>query len=122
MTYRLKPRLGVAALAAVAVLLAMTFAGPAEAQRRPEPRREDFSLPLSRTAGPPVLAVISLSGQHVTIYDAEGKILRAPVSTGQTGYETPAGIFSILEKNREDRKSTRLNSSHSLLSRMPSSA
>jgi hypothetical protein len=44
---------------------------------------------------------VSLSGQHVTIYDAEGKILRAPVSTGQTGYETPAGIFSILEKNRE---------------------
>ena len=51
--------------------------------------------------GPPVLAVVSLGGQHVTIYDTEGKILRAPVSTGQTGYETPAGIFSILEKNRE---------------------
>ncbi len=44
---------------------------------------------------------MSLGSQHVTIYDAEGKILRAPVSTGQTGYETPAGIFSILEKNRE---------------------
>ncbi len=56
---------------------------------------------VSRSIGPPVLAIVALSEQHVTIYDAEGKILRAPVSTGQTGYETPAGIYSILEKNRE---------------------
>ncbi len=48
-----------------------------------------------------MLAVVALSEQHVTIYDADGKILRAPVSTGQSGYETPAGIYSILEKNRE---------------------
>jgi lipoprotein-anchoring transpeptidase ErfK/SrfK len=48
-----------------------------------------------------MLAVVALREQHVTIYDAEGKILQAPVSTGQTGYETPAGVFSVLEKQRE---------------------
>ena len=37
----------------------------------------------------------------MTVYDADGWLLRAPVSTGQTGYETPAGIYSVLEKNRE---------------------
>ena len=47
------------------------------------------------------MAVISLNDQRVTIYDAGGKILRAPVSTGRTGYETPAGIYSVIEKNRE---------------------
>ena len=101
MTHPRKPRLAVAALTAGAALMAMSLAAPAEAQRRSEPKREDFSLPLSRMPGPPVLAVVSLGSQRVTIYDAEGKILRAPVSTGQTGYETPAGIYAILEKNRE---------------------
>ena len=47
------------------------------------------------------MAVVSLSQQRVTIYDADGKILQAPVSTGQKGYETPAGIYSVIEKNRE---------------------
>jgi len=37
----------------------------------------------------------------VTIYDAEGWILRAPVSTGTTGRETPAGIFSVVEKDKD---------------------
>jgi hypothetical protein len=54
-----------------------------------------------RVAGPPVLAVVALKEQRVTIYDAEGPILRAPISTGQTGLETPVGVFSILQKEAE---------------------
>jgi hypothetical protein len=46
----------------------------------------------------PILAVVSLSDQRVTIYDAEGKMLQSPVSTGATGLETPAGIFSVVQK------------------------
>jgi hypothetical protein len=34
-------------------------------------------------------------------YDANGSILQAPVSSGQKGRETPAGIFSIIEKQAE---------------------
>jgi hypothetical protein len=48
-----------------------------------------------------VLAIVSLNQQRVTIYDTDGPILHAPVSTGQTGYETPAGIYSVLEKQAE---------------------
>jgi hypothetical protein len=48
-----------------------------------------------------VLAVVALKEQRVTIYDAEGPILRAPVSSGQTGLETPVGVFSILQKEAE---------------------
>src|SRR5207248_1922141 len=33
-------------------------------------------------------------------YDADGWILRAPVSTGTTGRETPAGVFAVLEKDK----------------------
>jgi hypothetical protein len=96
-----KPRVSIAAIAAGVALTVLGFAGPVEAQRRPEPRQDDFTVSLSRTPGPPMLAIVSLSDQRVTIYDAEGKILMAPVSTGQGGYETPAGIFSVLEKKRE---------------------
>ena len=45
-----------------------------------------------------MLAIVSLSDQRVTIYDAEGKMLQSPVSTGATGLETPAGIFSVVQK------------------------
>jgi hypothetical protein len=37
----------------------------------------------------------------VTIYDAEGWILRAPVSSGTTGRETPAGVFSVVQKDKD---------------------
>jgi hypothetical protein len=47
------------------------------------------------------MAIISLSQQRVTVYDPDGPILQAPVSTGQAGYETPAGIYSVLEKKAE---------------------
>jgi hypothetical protein len=55
----------------------------------------------SRVAGEPVLAVVSLRDQRITIYDAGGWILRAPVSSGQKGRETPAGIFAIIQKEAE---------------------
>lgn len=52
----------------------------------------------SRAPGKPVMAIVSLSDQHISIYDADGRILQAPVSSGSAGYETPAGIFSIVQK------------------------
>src|SRR5262245_3975889 len=81
------------------LLLALIFLNCAAANAKSREGREadDFTRPV----GPPIIAIVALSEQHVTIYDAEGKILRAPVSTGQSGYETPAGIYSVLEKNRE---------------------
>ena len=74
-------------------LLLLALGAPAQAKSRERHDAEEASRPL---AGPPVLAVVALSEQHVTIYDAEGKVLRAPVSTGQSGYETPAGIYLSL--------------------------
>ncbi|HEY6256997.1 MAG TPA: L,D-transpeptidase family protein [Xanthobacteraceae bacterium] len=55
----------------------------------------------SRAAGEPIMAIVSLREQRITVYDARGWILRAPVSSGQKGRETPAGIFSVLEKEAE---------------------
>ena len=54
----------------------------------------------SRTAGEPIMAIVSLPSQQITVYDAHGWMLRAPVSSGQKGRETPAGIF-IIQKEAE---------------------
>jgi L,D-transpeptidase catalytic domain len=55
----------------------------------------------SRTAGEPIMAIVSLRNQRITVYDAQGRILRAPVSSGRQGRETPAGIFSVIQKKAE---------------------
>ena len=48
-----------------------------------------------------MLAIVSLGDQRVTIYNADGKMLQAPVSTGATGLETPAGIYSVVQKEMD---------------------
>ena len=47
------------------------------------------------------MAIVSLRSQRITVYDADGWIMRAPVSSGQAGRETPAGIFSVIQKDAE---------------------
>src|SRR5689334_22069379 len=54
-----------------------------------------------RQAGEPIMAIVSIKSQKVTFYDADGWILRAPVSTGTTGRETPAGVFAVVEKDKD---------------------
>src|SRR5262249_19380226 len=54
-----------------------------------------------RAAGAPLMAIVSIKSQRVTVYDADGWILRAPVSTGVKGRETPAGVFSVIQKEKD---------------------
>src|ERR1700716_86737 len=55
----------------------------------------------ARPPGEPIMAIVSLRTQRVTVYDANGWILRAPVSSGQKGRETPAGGFAVIQKEAE---------------------
>src|SRR5215470_5961487 len=64
-------------------------------------RNERAIESVERAVGEPIMAVVSLRNQRVTVYDAKGWILRAPVSSGQRGRETPAGIFSVIQKEAE---------------------
>jgi flagellar biosynthesis GTPase FlhF len=75
----------------------MTAAGDRAGAASARSERTAVSI-ASRAAGAPIMAVVSLHSQGVTIYDADGWIMRAPVSSGQPGRETPAGIFSVLQK------------------------
>ncbi len=85
-------RFAVASLAAA--IAASDNAGAASGQNE----RAVISVE-SRTAGEPMMAIVSLRNQRITVHDSKGWILRAPVSSGQKGRETPAGIFSVIEKD-----------------------
>jgi L,D-transpeptidase catalytic domain len=89
-------------LAAMAALTALTAGAAARQPRAPAPPTEATA---PRAAGEPIMAIVSIKSQQVTFYDAEGWILRAPVSTGTTGRETPAGIFALLEKDKDHHSS-----------------
>jgi hypothetical protein len=87
---------------AVVAIAALALAGPTDAAQRgqsPVEKRDEYAVPPN--AGPPVLALVSLLDQRVTIYDANGPILHSPVSSGQTGLDTPVGIYSVLQKEAE---------------------
>jgi hypothetical protein len=85
---------------AIAGLVALIAAGGHADARGVRGERAIESIG-SRPAGEPVMAIVSLRTQRITVYDANGWILRAPVSSGQKGRETPAGIFSIIQKHAE---------------------
>jgi hypothetical protein len=85
------------AIAAMAALVAAgSFAGATD-RRREHPVESTASRP----AGDPIMAIVSLHNQRITVYDANGWILRAPVSSGQRERETPAGIFSVIQKDAD---------------------
>jgi L,D-transpeptidase catalytic domain len=48
----------------------------------------------------PLIAVVSLAKQRISVYGSEGLVAQSAVSTGQPGHRTPTGVFSVLQKNR----------------------
>src|SRR6266849_2335864 len=91
----------IATLVAMAALTALTADAVARQARAAPPT--EATAP--RDAGEPIMAIVSIKTQQVTFYDADGWILRAPVSTGITGRETPAGVFAVLEKEKDHHSS-----------------
>ena len=76
---------------AILSLAAMTAAGDHAGAASGHNERSVTSVE-SRAPGEPIMAVISLRDQRITVYDAQGWILRAPVSSGQKRRHTLAGI------------------------------
>ena len=101
-------RFALVPLVATAALAALT-ADAAARQARPATPTEATA---PRAAGEPIMAIVSIKTQQVTFYDAEGWILRAPVSTGTEGRETPAGVFAVIEKDKDHHSSLYLSLIH----------
>ena len=93
-------RWGPPAIVTLAALAALTALNADAAARQARPARPTEAT-APRDAGEPIMAIVSIKSQRVTFYDADGWILRAPVSTGTTGRETPAGVFAVIEKDKD---------------------
>ncbi len=87
----------------MAALWALTAAPPADAAAQKARPAQPTEATAPRQAGDAIMAIVSIKSQKVTIYDADGWILSAPVSTGTKGRETPAGVFAVVEKNKDHR-------------------
>ena len=87
---------GIGALALVSGIGGDTAAAKSRAQSG---KQEEAAV--TRPAGTPVLAIVSLNQQRITVYDADGPVLHSPVSSGKPGYDTPVGIYSVLERKVE---------------------
>lgn len=81
-------------------MLALTLAAPSplHAAKKSAAKEVEETQTLS---GPAMLAVVTLKDQRISVYDAHGGAIRARVSSGQTDYETPVGVYSILQKNKD---------------------
>jgi hypothetical protein len=88
-------------LAALIALMALTT--DSMAKERPSSSPKEATAP--REAGEPIMAIVSIKTQQVTFYDADGWIVRAPVSTGVKERETPAGVFTVVEKDKDHHSS-----------------
>ncbi|MGB0084413.1 MAG: L,D-transpeptidase family protein [Rhodomicrobiaceae bacterium] len=51
----------------------------------------------------PLIAVVSIADQHISIYGSGGLLARATVSTGVSAHPTPTGVFAIVQKQRWHR-------------------
>src|SRR5512140_3325665 len=93
-------RLGHGAIVTLAAMAALTALTAKAAAREPRPAQaKEATAP--REAGEPIMAIVSIKTQQVTFYDADGWIMRAPVSTGVKERETPAGVFAVIEKDKD---------------------
>jgi hypothetical protein len=73
---------------------------PAVATEIPElkPGQYDFHPELS--TGGPVMIVVSIEDQRAFVYRNGVRIATTTVSTGRPGFDTPTGVFRILQKQK----------------------
>lgn len=85
-------------VAGFATGLVLSASSPVEARKQ----RAAAPPPPPPIAKPvePLVLVVSIKRQRVSIYAGLKKIAEAPISSGQRGYETPQGTFTILEKHK----------------------
>lgn len=103
------PDFGWRFLQSAAVVLALT--APTSVSAQPRPTGVAGADAKSKVEVPPgpLLAVVSLSKQRILVYGGTGLINQSQVSTGMAGHRTPAGVFSILERNRFHRSNIYFN-------------
>ncbi|MGD9804716.1 MAG: L,D-transpeptidase family protein [Hyphomicrobiaceae bacterium] len=92
------------ALVVAAVALSTPIPAAAQSLSQPPPPDPDgeYGDDLQPFSGDgPLVAIISLGSQKIRVFDRNGLVATSRVSTGRKGYDTPEGIFSIIERKVE---------------------
>ncbi len=96
------PLAAAAAPAADAALPAAPLPPPPPGVLDSEPLKPgEFAWQPQMATDGPLLVVVNIREQMAYVYRNGLRIGRSTVSTGKTGHETPTGVFTILQKNRE---------------------
>jgi hypothetical protein len=96
---------------AVVIGLGAGLVGIGRAQAEPQELLIDqlkpgqFSWHPERAPGGPIAIVVSLPDQRVYVYRNGVRIAVSTCSTGKKGHETPTGVFTILEKDKDHHSS-----------------
>jgi hypothetical protein len=88
------------ASATLVLITALSLSDSVEARNRVRVAGDE-QITQQALTGTPVIAVVSIKDQRISVYDAKGDAMRAAVSSGQTDYETPVGVYSVLQKQEE---------------------
>lgn len=89
------------ALMVVAASAVVCFGTVGDAFAGKRQREAVQQQPVERQVTSPVTVMVSLNKQRMFVYDANGYVTQSRVSTGMPGYDTPKGIYSIIQKKVE---------------------
>jgi hypothetical protein len=97
-------KLAAAVLAASSILAQETPGAPAGDEAGAEGQKP--ASPATDSAPPSLIAIeIDLTAQKAWVLQDGQRVYETPISSGRTGYETPTGDFSVLEKDPDHKSS-----------------
>jgi lipoprotein-anchoring transpeptidase ErfK/SrfK len=86
----------------VALLAGRAEAIPAQQKKHRHGEAPNHAQAEKPPAGP-LMIVVSIGSQHVSLYANGTFVARGPVSTGMHGHPTPVGVFTVIQKDRYHR-------------------
>jgi lipoprotein-anchoring transpeptidase ErfK/SrfK len=92
-------RLDMASLRSVTTLDRSRLEKPKAEKPKSQAAKLEKPKPAVQTG--PLIAVVSIGNQRVTVYDRSGQVTSSSISSGREGYETPKGVFTIIQKAKE---------------------
>lgn len=97
--------------AATAAFLSLAPQGRAQLVRKlaDDLKNGEFNWFPERSAGGPILIIVSIPDQRVHVYRNGIRIAASSCSTGKPGHRTPTGVFKILQKDKYHKSSTYSN-------------
>ena len=100
-TYSLSALVVAIALALPTAAAGTESAGPAPTVMGNEPLAPGKFVWDAKTTAGPMLVAVNIDEQMAYVYRNGVRIGRSTVSTGKKGHDTPTGVFTILQKNKD---------------------